>query len=154
MPAEQYRTEEERRAAEGRWQEQKWAIQDALTLPDDLGPGHDEATRERLRRDVRAQVERVVAEREPTLTRIVRERIIDEVLDEVFGLGELEVLLKDPTISDICVFGPALVLAERRGKVDQTGVRFRTVADLERIIAWLERGAKTSGSIRSAPLAG
>ena len=54
-----------------------------------------------------------------------RERLIDEVLDETFGFGPLEVLLKDPTISDILINGPHKVYVERRGKMEKTDVKFR-----------------------------
>jgi len=63
-----------------------------------------------------------------------RKRLANEVLDEVFGLGPLEVLLKDPTITDILVNGPAKVYVERRGKVESTEVRFKDNAHLLHII--------------------
>ena len=49
--------------------------------------------------------------------------MIEEVLDEVFGLGPLEPLLQDPTISDILVTTPKLVYVERAGKLYRTPVR-------------------------------
>src|SRR5206468_9379898 len=59
-----------------------------------------------LRREIRLVVERLCDTENPLLNRMERERLIDEVLDETFGFGPLEVLLKDPTISDILVNGP------------------------------------------------
>src|SRR5262245_59111113 len=56
---------------------------------------------ETLRREIRLVVERLCDTENPLLNRMERERLIDEVLDETFGFGPLEVLLKDPTISDI-----------------------------------------------------
>src|SRR5437763_16925077 len=58
---------------------------------------------ETLRREIRLVVERLCDTENPLLNRMERERLIDEVLDETFGFGPLEVLLKDPTISDILV---------------------------------------------------
>src|SRR5262245_57528015 len=52
-----------------------------------------------LRREIRLVVERLCDTENPLLNRMERERLIDEVLDETFGFGPLEVLLKDPTIS-------------------------------------------------------
>ena len=59
-----------------------------------------------LRREIRLVVERLCDTENPLLNRMERERLIDEVLDETFGFGPLEMLLKDPTISDILVNGP------------------------------------------------
>src|SRR5947207_12347769 len=59
---------------------------------------------------------------------------MDGVLDETFGVGPLEVLLKDPTISDILVNGPFKVFVERRGKVEKTDVKFRDNEHLMQII--------------------
>src|SRR5262245_64052128 len=53
-----------------------------------------------LRREIRLVVERLCDTENPLLNRMERERLIDEVLDETFGFGPLEILLKDPTISD------------------------------------------------------
>ena len=63
-----------------------------------------------------------------------RERLIDEVLDETFGFGPLELLLKDPTISDILVNGPHKIYVERRGKLEKTDVKFRDNDHLLQII--------------------
>src|SRR5262249_53525025 len=68
-----------------------------------------------LRREIRLVVERLCDTENPLLNRMERERLIDEVLDETFGFGPLEVLLKDPTISDILVNGPHKIYVERRG---------------------------------------
>ena len=59
-----------------------------------------------LRREIRLVVEHLCDTEDTLLNRNERERLIDEVLDETFGLGPLEVLLKDPTISDILINGP------------------------------------------------
>ena len=56
------------------------------------------------------------------------------MLDETFGLGPLEMLLKDPTISDILINGPKNVYCERRGKVEKTNVVFRDNNHLMQII--------------------
>ncbi|MBI1916510.1 MAG: CpaF family protein [Planctomycetes bacterium] len=87
-----------------------------------------------LRREIRLVVERLCDTENPLLNRMERERLIDEVLDETFGFGPLEVLLKDPTISDILVNGPHKVYVERRGKMEKTDVRFRDNDHLLQII--------------------
>src|SRR5436309_6347437 len=67
-----------------------------------------------LRREIRLVVERLCDTENPLLNRMERERLIDEVLDETFGFGPLEMLLKDPTISDILVNGPHKVYVDRK----------------------------------------
>ena len=65
-------------------------------------------------------------EQEPNLlTAAEKQQISDEVLDEVFGLGPLEPLLQDPTISDILVNTHKQVYVERKGLLELTNVRFR-----------------------------
>src|SRR3954466_11836476 len=89
---------------------------------------------ETLRREIRLVVERLCDTENPLLNRMERERLIDEVLDETFGFGPLEVLLKDPTISDILVNGAFKVYVERRGKLEKTDVKFRDNDHLLQII--------------------
>jgi len=87
-----------------------------------------------LRREIRLVVERLCDTENPLLNRMERERLIDEVLDETFGFGPLEMLLKDPTVSDILVNGPFKVYVERRGKLEKTDVKFRDNQHLMQII--------------------
>jgi pilus assembly protein CpaF len=87
-----------------------------------------------LRREIRLVVERLCDTENPLLNRMERERLIDEVLDETFGFGPLEMLLKDPTISDILVNGPHKIYVERRGKLEKTDVKFRDNDHLLQII--------------------
>jgi pilus assembly protein CpaF len=87
-----------------------------------------------LRREIRLVVERLCDTENPLLNRMERERLIDEVLDETFGFGPLEMLLKDPTISDILVNGPFKIYVERRGKLEKSEVKFRDNDHLMQII--------------------
>ena len=88
----------------------------------------------RVRNEVRSAVAALVAEEDPPLAGDQKERVIDEVLNEVFGLGPLEPLMADPTVSDILVTTPDLVHVERRGKLEKTPVRFKDNTHLQRII--------------------
>jgi len=63
-----------------------------------------------------------------------RQRLVSEVLDETFGLGPLEVLLKDAGISDILINGPKQVYIERHGNLEITDVQFRDNAHLIHVI--------------------
>src|SRR5882757_7704672 len=87
-----------------------------------------------LRREIRLVVEHLCDTEDTLLNRAERERLIEEVLDETFGLGPLELLLKDPTISDILINGPKNIYVERRGKMERTAVEFRDNAHLLQII--------------------
>jgi pilus assembly protein CpaF len=87
-----------------------------------------------LRREIRLVVEHLCDTEDTFLNRNERERLIEEVLDETFGLGPLELLLKDETISDILINGPKNIYCERRGKMEKSQVEFRDNDHLMQII--------------------
>jgi pilus assembly protein CpaF len=89
---------------------------------------------DRIRFEIRTAVARLIEEEKAPLSMSEKDRIIDEVLNEVFGLGPLEPLLQDPSISDILVTTPKLVYVERSGKLVLTPVQFKDDAHLLRII--------------------
>ncbi len=87
-----------------------------------------------LRREIRLVVEHLCDTEDAMLNRNERERLVEEVLDETFGLGPLEMLLKDTAVSDILINGPRNVYVERRGKMEKTSVVFRDNNHLMQII--------------------
>ena len=87
-----------------------------------------------FKREIRGIVERLCDSEQNLLNRNERDRLVEEVLDETFGLGPLEILLKDPKISDILITGPKNIYAERGGKMEKTNVEFRDNAHLLQII--------------------
>jgi len=87
-----------------------------------------------LRNEVRTALTQLVDGEQTLLSAVERNQIVSEVLDEVFGLGPLEPLLQDPTISDILVNGHAQVYVERNGKLDLSSVTFKDQSHLLRII--------------------
>src|ERR1700720_2917283 len=89
---------------------------------------------ERARAEIRAAVARLIEEEKTPLSLMEKDRVIEEVLDEVVGLGPLEPLLRDPSISDILVTTPRLVYVERAGKLYRTPVEFKDDTHLLRII--------------------
>src|ERR1700722_2344434 len=97
------------------YQELKFAIHRKLLDRINLEALSSLAT-ERARAQIRFAVARLVEEERTPLSLTEKERVIEEVLDEVFGLGPREPLLRDPTVSDILVTGPKLVYVERGGK--------------------------------------
>ena len=88
----------------------------------------------RVRMEVRTAVARLVEEQKTPLSLVEKDRVIEEILDEVFGLGPLEPLLQDPTVSDILVTTPHQVYVERAGKLYRTPVEFKDDGHLLRII--------------------
>ncbi len=93
-----------------------------------------EANREEVRREVGQILEALVVGESTPMNLQERERLAQEVLDEVFGLGPLEPLLADPTVSDILVNTYKRVYVERKGILDLTPVQFRDDAHLMTII--------------------
>ncbi|MCA9159928.1 MAG: CpaF family protein [Planctomycetales bacterium] len=89
---------------------------------------------EQLRREIRLVVEHLCDAENTLLNRTERDRIIEEVLDETFGLGPLEFLLKDSSISDIMINGPKSIFVERNGRLEKTEVEFRDNTHLMQII--------------------
>lgn len=89
---------------------------------------------ETLEREIRLVVEHLCDAEDTLLNRQERERIVDEVIDEVLGLGPLELILKDPTVSDILINGPKNIYVERGGQMEKSEVEFRDGKHLLQII--------------------
>ncbi|HEX6705492.1 MAG TPA: CpaF family protein [Albitalea sp.] len=89
---------------------------------------------ERLREELSTMVERVLAEENMVVNAAERRSLVRDVQHEMLGLGPLEPLLHDPTISDILVNGAHQVYVERRGQLSLTDVRFTDDAHLMTII--------------------
>jgi pilus assembly protein CpaF len=87
-----------------------------------------------LRREIRTVVEHLCDAEDTLLNRGERDRIVEETLDETFGLGPLELLLKDAKISDILINGPKNIYVEKGGRMEKTTVEFRDNAHLLQII--------------------
>jgi pilus assembly protein CpaF len=90
--------------------------------------------KDRVRAEIGRVVERLLDEERVPMTTAEQTRIVEEVLDEVLGLGPLETLLKEPTISDILVNRYNKVFIERNGRLSETTVRFKDDAHLLHII--------------------
>jgi pilus assembly protein CpaF len=89
---------------------------------------------DRVRAEIGRVVEQLLEDERVPMTTAEQNRIIEEVLDEVLGLGPLEPLLKEPSISDILVNRFDKVYIERNGKLALTAVRFKDNAHLLHII--------------------
>jgi pilus assembly protein CpaF len=80
--------------------------------------------KDELREEVRRVAEELCQRSSSLLSRSERERLINEVLDETFGLGPLEPLMRDPTVSDILINGHNTVYVERAGQLEKAEVSF------------------------------
>jgi pilus assembly protein CpaF len=89
---------------------------------------------DQLHGEVSRLAETVLAEEAMPISATERDRLVNEVQHELFGLGPLEPLLGDPTISDILVNSHHTIYIERRGKLEQTNVAFKDDEHLMRVI--------------------
>ena len=97
---------------------------------------------ERLRREVRELAMQLSHASPETLHDSERERLVDEIMDEAFGLGPLEAAMKDPSVSDILVNGPREVFLEREGKLELSDIVF---ADDNHVLQVIQRIAARVG---------
>ena len=101
------------RSAEDRFQAYKEDLHRQLITNMDMGT-LDRLSDEELRQAVRRTAEQLCHLRPELLGLRDRERLVSEVLDETFGLGPLEPLMRDPTVTDILINGPKAVYVERQ----------------------------------------
>ncbi|MDP6579581.1 MAG: CpaF family protein [Vicinamibacterales bacterium] len=97
--------------------------------------------RARAEGEIRSLTANLLAEARAPLTIGEREAILGDVLDEVFGFGPLEPLLRDPTVNDILVNTASQVFVERRGKLERVPAAFQDDQHLMRVIDRIVSGA-------------
>jgi len=112
--------------------------------------------RETVQQQIQRIVEDMLASDETPLSRQEREQLVVEVQHETFGLGPIEPLMQDPTVSDILVNGPRAVYVERRGRLERTRLIFRDDTHLlqviERIVSRMGRRVDESSPMVDARL--
>jgi pilus assembly protein CpaF len=94
----------------------------------------DKMSRLQIEEEVGDIVAEELAKQNQALNQVERKQLVGDVLDELLGLGPLEPLLKDPTITDILVNGHDHVFVERYGVLEPSAVRFKDEKHLFRII--------------------
>jgi len=111
----------------------------------------------KARREIREIAERLLAEESAPLSRKQRQLIVERIEDEVMGLGPLEPLLADKTISDILVNGFDTIYIERHGKLEETNARFtdhtHLLNTIDRIVSAVGRRIDESSPMVDARLA-
>jgi pilus assembly protein CpaF len=120
-------------AAEHEFQSVKASLHEQLVESFDLSK-ITRINRQQLADEVRTMANNAFGTRKDLGQKIDRNRLMDELMDEIFGFGPLELLLKDPTVNDILVNDAKTVYVERRGKLELTSVQFADDQHLIRII--------------------
>src|SRR5664280_2266749 len=112
----------------------------------DLDPKLDLSNQVEVRRQIEEIFGKVIDEEGLALTRAERVRMLEQITDEIIGLGPLEPLLRDESITEIMVNGPRQVYIERSGKLELTNVVFQNddhvMRIIDRIIAPIGRRAQ------------
>ncbi len=117
----------------------------------------DTVDSDKAHKEIREIAERLLTEESAPLSRKQRQLIVERIENEVMGLGPLEPLLADPTISDILVNGFETIYIERRGKLERTNAQFTSPAHLlntiDRIVSAVGRRIDESSPMVDARLA-
>ena len=112
---------------------------------------------EKARSEIRETVNRLLAEEQAPLNLRQRQAVIKQIEDDVMGLGPLEPLLADKTVSDILVNGHDTIYVERRGRLERTNLRFADHSHLmntiDRIVSAVGRRVDESSPMVDARLA-
>src|SRR2546423_1121862 len=123
----------------------------------DLDPKLDLSNQVEVRRQIEEIFGKVIDEEGLALTRAERVRMLEQITDEIIGLGPLEPLLRDESISEVMVNGPRQVYIERSGKLELTNVVFQNddhvMRIIDRIIAPIGRRIDESSPMVDARLA-
>jgi pilus assembly protein CpaF len=94
----------------------------------------DKVPQPELRREVATMVTEMLEQEQTALNAVEHKRMVEEIMDEVLGLGPLEPVLKDPTVTDVMCNGHAQVFVERGGRLELTPVQFKDERHMLRII--------------------
>ncbi|MCD6413059.1 MAG: Flp pilus assembly complex ATPase component TadA [Elusimicrobia bacterium] len=90
---------------------------------------------EAARSEIEKEIEKILAEDGSSISqRVDRIRLTKEIMDRALGLGPIEDLLRDPTITEVMVNGPDRIYVERRGKISLTNKRFSSMDELMNVI--------------------
>src|SRR6266542_3099712 len=122
----------------------------------DLDPKLDLSNQVEVRRQIEEIFGKVIDEEGLALTRAERVRMLEQITDEIIGLGPLEPLLRDDSVSEIMVNGPRQIYIERAGKLELTNVVFQNddhvMRIIDRIIAPIGRRVDESSPMVDARL--
>ena len=137
------------------FREAKFRVQNRLI--NELDPKLDLTNQVEVRRQIEELFGKIADEEGMALTRAERVRMLEQITDEILGLGPLEPLLRDETITEVMVNGPQQVYIEREGRLELTNVTFQNdehvMKIIQRIIAPIGRRVDESSPMVDARLA-
>jgi len=137
------------------FREAKFRVQNRLV--NELDPKLDLSNQVEVRRQIEELFGKIADEEGLALTRAERVRMLEQITDEILGLGPMEPLLRDETITEVMVNGPQQVYIEREGKLELTNVTFQNdehvMKIIQRIIAPIGRRVDESSPMVDARLA-
>jgi pilus assembly protein CpaF len=137
------------------FREAKYRVQNRLI--NELDPKLDLSNQVEVRRQIEELFGKIADEEGLALTRAERVRMLEQITDEILGLGPLEPLLRDETVTEVMVNGPQQVYIEREGRLDMTNVTFQNdehvMKIIQRIIAPIGRRVDESSPMVDARLA-
>jgi pilus assembly protein CpaF len=137
------------------FREAKYRVQNRLI--NELDPKLDLSNQVEVRRQIEELFGKVADEEGLALTRAERVRMLEQITDEILGLGPLEPLLRDETITEVMVNGPQQIYIEREGRLEMTNVTFQNdehvMKIIQRIIAPIGRRIDESSPMVDARLA-
>lgn len=142
-------------------QEMKWAIHrrivDEMTPEEQTLLSRGEEAREQIKNVINNYTAREIADSRQSVTRAERARLVDDICDELLGLGPLEPLLQDENITEIMVNGANTIFVEQKGKLQLTDIHFHNEQHLmniiERILTPIGRRVDESSPLVDARLA-
>jgi pilus assembly protein CpaF len=137
------------------FREAKYRVQSRLI--NELDPKLDLTNQVEVRRQIEELFGKIADEEGLALTRAERVRMLEQITDEILGLGPMEPLLRDETITEVMVNGPQQVYIEREGRLELTNVTFQNdehvMKIIQRIIAPIGRRVDESSPMVDARLA-
>jgi len=121
-----------------------------------LDPRIDLSDAKAVRANIEDMFNRFLDEEQVVITRVERQRMLDQILDEILGFGPIQPLLGDDTVTEVMVNGPFRVYVERKGKLQLSDVTFQNdehvMRVIERIIAPIGRRVDESKPYEDARL--
>jgi pilus assembly protein CpaF len=137
------------------FREAKYRVQNRLI--NELDPKLDLTNQVEVRRQIEELFGKIADEEGMALTRAERVRMLEQITDEILGLGPMEPLLRDETVTEVMVNGPQQVYIEREGRLELTNVTFQNdehvMKIIQRIIAPIGRRVDESSPMVDARLA-
>jgi len=137
------------------FREAKYRVQTRLI--NELDPKLDLTNQVEVRRQIEELFGKIADEEGLALTRAERVRMLEQITDEILGLGPMEPLLRDETVTEVMVNGPQQVYIEREGRLELTNVTFQNdehvMKIIQRIIAPIGRRIDESSPMVDARLA-